>query len=104
MPTMKNYHSSGISASATSEPVASKEHEEDSYVDAARHRPRPRRCRGRELEALLAGVSAAATGQAMDHLALMARFNGWANDRLYASVARLPEAAYRAERGAFFGS
>ena len=49
-------------------------------------------------------MSAAATGQAMDHLALMARFNGWANDRLYASVARLPETAYRAERGAFFGS
>ena len=49
-------------------------------------------------------MSGPATGQALDHLALMARFNGWANQRLYASVAGLPDAAYRAERGAFFGS
>ena len=34
----------------------------------------------------------------------MARFNAWANERLYDSVARLPDAAYRAERKAFFGS
>jgi uncharacterized damage-inducible protein DinB len=40
----------------------------------------------------------------MDHLPLMARFNAWANGRLYASVATLPDAPYRAERGAFFGS
>ena len=49
-------------------------------------------------------MSAAAPGHAPDHLALLARFNGWANQRLYASVAGLPDAAYRAERGAFFGS
>jgi uncharacterized damage-inducible protein DinB len=49
-------------------------------------------------------VSGPASGQALDHLALMARFNGWANQRLYASVAGLPDAAYRAGRGAFFGS
>jgi uncharacterized damage-inducible protein DinB len=49
-------------------------------------------------------VSGATTGQALAHLPLLARFNAWANQRLYASVARLPEAAYRAERGAFFGS
>lgn len=40
----------------------------------------------------------------MDHLPLMARFNAWPNERLYASVARLPDAAYRAERKAFFSS
>jgi uncharacterized damage-inducible protein DinB len=40
----------------------------------------------------------------MDHFPLMARFNAWANRRLYQAVASLPEAAYRAERGAFFGS
>ncbi len=40
----------------------------------------------------------------MNHLPLMARFNAWANERLYDSVAELPEAAYRQERGAFFGS
>jgi uncharacterized damage-inducible protein DinB len=33
----------------------------------------------------------------MDHLPLMARFNRWANERSYDSVARLPDAAYRAE-------
>ena len=49
-------------------------------------------------------MSAAAPGHAPDHLALLARVNGWANQRVYASVARLPDAAYRAERGAFFGS
>ena len=45
-----------------------------------------------------------AEGQAVDYLPLMARFNAWANERLYDSVARLPDAAYRAERKAFFGS
>ncbi len=40
----------------------------------------------------------------MNHLPLMARFSAWVNDRLYASVAELPEDAYRADRGAFFGS
>jgi len=34
----------------------------------------------------------------------MARFNRWANERLYECVAGLPEAERRAERGAFFGS
>jgi uncharacterized damage-inducible protein DinB len=38
------------------------------------------------------------------HLALMARYNRWANDRLYATAAALPDADYRADRGAFFGS
>jgi uncharacterized damage-inducible protein DinB len=41
---------------------------------------------------------------AMDHLPLMARFNAWVNDRLYETVAGVPEAAYREDRGAFFGS
>jgi uncharacterized damage-inducible protein DinB len=40
----------------------------------------------------------------MNHLPLMARFNAWVNERLYDSVAALPEAVYREERGAFFGS
>jgi uncharacterized damage-inducible protein DinB len=40
----------------------------------------------------------------MDHLPLMARFNAWVNVRLFDSVARLPDAAYRADRGAYFGS
>lgn len=40
----------------------------------------------------------------MNHLPLMARFNAWANERLYDAVARLPDDAYRAERKAFFGS
>ena len=40
----------------------------------------------------------------MDHLPLMARVNAWVNRRLYDTTAGLPDAAYRAERGAFFGS
>ncbi len=40
----------------------------------------------------------------MSHFQLMSRFNQWANERLYGSVARLPEAQYRADRGLFFGS
>jgi uncharacterized damage-inducible protein DinB len=40
----------------------------------------------------------------MQHLPLMARFNAWANGRLYEVVARLPDEAYRADKGAFFGS
>lgn len=35
---------------------------------------------------------------------MMARFNRWANARLYASVAELDDDAYRKDRGAFFGS
>ncbi len=40
----------------------------------------------------------------MNHLPLMARFNRWANTRVYACVAGLDEEAYRRDRGAFFGS
>src|SRR5690606_19405857 len=40
----------------------------------------------------------------MQHFPLMARFNAWANERLYDSVARLPESGYREDHGAFFGS
>ncbi|KTT27630.1 DinB family protein [Pseudacidovorax intermedius] len=35
---------------------------------------------------------------------LMARYNGWMNERLYAAAAQLPEAALQQDRGAFFGS
>ena len=40
----------------------------------------------------------------MNNLALMACFNKWVNERLYASVARLDDDAYRKDRKAFFGS
>ncbi|MEM7225692.1 MAG: DinB family protein [Pseudomonadota bacterium] len=40
----------------------------------------------------------------MTNHALMARFNAWANDKLYDSVARLSDADYRADRKLFFGS
>ncbi|MGD9743229.1 MAG: DinB family protein [Dongiaceae bacterium] len=35
---------------------------------------------------------------------MMAGYNQWANRRIYEAVARLPDADYRADRGAFFGS
>jgi uncharacterized damage-inducible protein DinB len=38
------------------------------------------------------------------YFAMLARYNGWANRRLYDAAAKLPDADYRAERGAFFGS
>jgi len=37
-------------------------------------------------------------------LQIMARYNRWANARLYASVATLSDEDYRRDRGAFFGS
>ncbi|HTZ77044.1 MAG TPA: DinB family protein [Stellaceae bacterium] len=37
-------------------------------------------------------------------LEMMAAYNAWANERLYAAAALLPEAQYRADGGAFFGS
>ena len=40
----------------------------------------------------------------MNHFPLMAQFNAWVNVRLYDCVAKLPEAAYREDRKAFFGS
>ena len=39
-----------------------------------------------------------------DYCLLMARYNRWMNERLYAAVATLPEAERRRDRGAFFGS
>lgn len=38
------------------------------------------------------------------HLRTMATYNGWANRRLYAAAATLPDAAYRQTAGAYFGS
>jgi uncharacterized damage-inducible protein DinB len=35
---------------------------------------------------------------------MLADYNAWANRRLYDAVAKLPDADYRADRGAFFGS
>ena len=38
------------------------------------------------------------------HFAIMAGYNAWCNERLYEVGARLPDADYRADRGAFFKS
>ena len=38
------------------------------------------------------------------HFAMMAGYNRWANERLYEAARALPDADYRANRGAFFGS
>jgi uncharacterized damage-inducible protein DinB len=38
------------------------------------------------------------------HFAMFARYNRWANQRLYAAAEKLSDAAYRADKGAFFGS
>ncbi len=38
------------------------------------------------------------------HFAKMARYNAWANARLYAAARSLPDASYRKKVGAFFGS
>jgi uncharacterized damage-inducible protein DinB len=35
---------------------------------------------------------------------MLAAYNAWANDRLYAAAAQLADADYRADRGVFFGS
>lgn len=40
----------------------------------------------------------------LDHFVMFAAYNRWANRRLYTAAAATPEAEYRAERGAFFGS
>jgi len=40
----------------------------------------------------------------MNQYVLMARFNAWVNGRVYDTVAQLTDAAYREDRGAFFGS
>jgi uncharacterized damage-inducible protein DinB len=39
-----------------------------------------------------------------DHFQTFARYNAWANDRLYAACAQLSDADFRASRQAFFGS
>ena len=40
----------------------------------------------------------------MQEFRTLAAFNAWANRRLYDAVAALPDDAYRADRGAYFGS
>lgn len=42
--------------------------------------------------------------QRIDHIRLMARYNSWMNERLYAAASTLLDEALSAERGAFFGS
>ena len=44
------------------------------------------------------------TVSAKDQLALMARYHGWATERLLASVEPMPEEAYRRPCGLFFQS
>ena len=39
-----------------------------------------------------------------DHFRTFARYNRWANARLYAAACALSDGEYRADRGAFFGS
>ncbi len=39
-----------------------------------------------------------------DHYRMFARYNAWANGRVYEAAARLPVEQYRADRGAFFKS
>ena len=39
-----------------------------------------------------------------DHLRTLARYNRWANQRLYAACRALDDETYRADRSAFFGS
>jgi uncharacterized damage-inducible protein DinB len=38
------------------------------------------------------------------HLQTMASYNAWANQRVYAATATMPDAAYRQPTGVFFGS
>jgi uncharacterized damage-inducible protein DinB len=38
------------------------------------------------------------------HFALLAAYNAWCNERIYAAAAQLSDADYRADRGAFFKS
>ncbi|MBT9289496.1 DinB family protein [Prosthecodimorpha staleyi] len=40
----------------------------------------------------------------LNHFRMFAGYNAWANRRLYEAAAALPEADYRADHGAFFGS
>src|SRR4051812_22364452 len=42
--------------------------------------------------------------QPMETFRFLARFNQWANGRLYSVIAELPEADYKRAMGAFFGS
>jgi uncharacterized damage-inducible protein DinB len=47
---------------------------------------------------------AAMVSQQQQHFRMFAGYNAWANRRLFAAVAPLPEASYRADRGVFFRS
>jgi len=42
--------------------------------------------------------------QRVDHLRLLARYNAWMNERLYATAMKLPDEELAEDRGAFFGS
>jgi uncharacterized damage-inducible protein DinB len=53
---------------------------------------------------LAAGQRAAKMAGMKAHYATFARYNAWANRRLYDAAAQLSDADYRADRGAFFKS
>lgn len=40
----------------------------------------------------------------IDYFRMFAGYNHWANERLFEAASRVPDADYRAHRGAFFGS
>jgi uncharacterized damage-inducible protein DinB len=50
------------------------------------------------------GILQSGDAELKQHFSMLAGYNAWANRRLYDAAAKLPEADYRAERGAFFGS
>ena len=75
----------------------------DGLAPAPPDLPRPLTVRGRR--SFLAGISpGSGTAMMLEHLRRMARYNAWANRRLYEACAQLPEVQYRRPRTAFFGS
>src|SRR3546814_18825510 len=76
------------------------------------NRPRPRRAalRGRPLDRAalwrnnVRGEQPPRRLSLQSHFALLASYNRWMNERLYAAAATLPAAELARDRGAFFGS
>jgi len=59
---------------------------------------------GRSVPARVGAVTQGETGMNADYFRRLARYNAWANRRLYEACAALSEADYRAARPSFFGS
>jgi uncharacterized damage-inducible protein DinB len=65
---------------------------------------RVRGCRAQTGRLDASAASSRGTGGVKkNHFAMMARYNGWANARLYAPARGLPDESYRKNVGAFFG-